>query len=322
MPITTQGGTGRKDNTMNDAPGTAATDGIGAPPSSGPARSVQRRAALLAALVGACALAYGLMLARFDLLDRPVEIELGQALGGRGIALYLQPIQVDPVNASMLMRISMAPGTVQGEAAAAVADRNLLLRIRRSRQVEQVTVGAGQPLPEVVFDFNLKDGDVRDYPLDRYGATMALAVSERGADGAETPLPIHVTVWEGLLGFSVSGQPAPAQGPEAVGLSLEIRRTRAVSIFGIAIYGAMVVMAGCALLIGSLVFVGIRRIEVTFAGALGAIIFALPALRAALPGAPPLGVRGDVLFFFWAEFGALVALCLFVAAWARRGAQP
>jgi hypothetical protein len=77
----------------------------------------------------------------------------------------------------------------------------------------------------------------------------------------------------------------------------------------------------CALIIGSLVFVGIRRIEVTLIGALGAIIFALPALRNALPGAPPLGVRADI-FTFLAELGAVIALCLFIAAWARGGAPP
>jgi hypothetical protein len=84
----------------------------------------------------------------------------------------------------------------------------------------------------------------------------------------------------------------------------------------------MAVLAACALLIGSLIFIGIRRIEATFAGALGAIIFALPALRAAMPGMPPLGIRADVLTFFWAELGAIVALCLFVAAWVRGGARP
>jgi hypothetical protein len=129
-------------------------------------------------------------------------------------------------------------------------------------------------------------------------------------------------LWEGLLGFSVKGLPVAAQEPETIGLSLEIQRTGAVSIFGIAIYAAMVILAGCAFVIGSLVFIGIRRIEVTFAGALGAIIFALPALRTALPGSPPLGVRGDLLMFFWAEIGAIIALCLFVAAWVRRGARP
>ena len=82
----------------------------------------------------------------------------------------------------------------------------------------------------------------------------------------------------------------------------------------------MIVMTFCALILGSLVFLGVRRIEVTLVGALGAMIFALPALRNALPGAPPLGVRADMLIFFWAELGAIIALCLFVAAWARRDA--
>jgi hypothetical protein len=81
-------------------------------------------------------------------------------------------------------------------------------------------------------------------------------------------------------------------------------------------------MMFCALIIGGLVFVGVRRIEVTLVGALGAMIFALPALRNSMPGAPPLGVRADILFFFWAELGAIIALCLFMAAWARQGARP
>src|SRR6185295_12453506 len=121
----------------------------------------------------------------------------------------------DPVNSSMLMRISMVPRAVQGGAAAAIADRDLLLTIRRTRQVELVTVDKGHPLPEVVFDFDLNEGDVRDYPLDRYRATMTLAVSERGADNARTPLPIHVPMWEGLLGFSVRGQATPGEAAEA-----------------------------------------------------------------------------------------------------------
>jgi hypothetical protein len=60
--------------------------------------------------------------------------------------------------------------------------------------------------------------------------------------------------------------------------------------------------------------------DVGLAGTLGAMIFALPALRNALPGAPPFGVRGDLLIFFWAELAAIIALSLIVGAWAHRGA--
>jgi hypothetical protein len=79
---------------------------------------------------------------------------------------------------------------------------------------------------------------------------------------------------------------------------------------------------GAVLTISSLVFLGVRRIEVTLIGVLGAMIFALPALRNALSGARPLGVRADILIFFWAELGAVIALCLFISAWARQGSLP
>ncbi|MGA6979750.1 MAG: DUF4436 family protein, partial [Pseudolabrys sp.] len=102
------------------------------------------------------------------------------------------------------------------------------------------------------------------------------------------------------------------QQPDELQLQFAISRTGAVSFFGLAIYSAMLVMMVCALTISSLVFLGVRRIEVTLIGALGAMIFALPALRNALPGARPLGVRADILIFFWAELGAVIALCLFI----------
>ncbi|MFY9817677.1 MAG: DUF4436 family protein, partial [Pseudolabrys sp.] len=112
------------------------------------------------------------------------------------------------------------------------------------------------------------------------------------------------------------------QQPDELQLQFAISRTGAVSFFGLAIYSAMLVMMVCALTISSLVFLGVRRIEVTLIGALGAMIFALPALRNALPGARPLGVRADILIFFWAELGAVIALCLFISAWARQGSLP
>lgn len=262
---------------------------------------------------------YGIVLAQFDLSKRPDEAELGAPVGNARVNLYLQPIQIDAVNDSMQVRISIVPPS---GAASTIADRDFLLNIQRSNQVEHVQVRASQPLPEVTFDFDLNEGNIRDYPLDRYVSVMTFTAGERTPDGTERSLPIHVTAWEGVLGFDVKAQSMATPRPDELQIQFAVRRTGATSFFGIAIYGAMVVMAFCALIIGTLVFVRVRRIEVTLVGALGAMIFALPALRNALPGTPPLGVRADIFVFFWAELAAIMALCLFIAAWAREGARP
>jgi hypothetical protein len=274
---------------------------------------------MLAALLIGCAIVYGTILARFDLSRKPSEAELGAPAGKARVALYVQPIQIDAVNESMQVRISVVP---LSDAKVTIADRDFLLTIQRGGQVEHVQIQAGQLLPEITFGFDLHEGDVRDYPLDRYVSLMTLAASERAQDGNEESLPIHVTAWEGVLGFDVKAKSIFSQRSEELQLQFAVSRTGAVSFFGVAMYGAMLVMMLCALIIGSLVFVGIRRIEVALIGALGAVIFALPALRNALPGAPPLGVRADIFIFFWAELGAVIALCLFIAAWARQGAPP
>jgi hypothetical protein len=141
---------------------------------------------------------------------------------------------------------------------------------------------------------------------------MTMAANESTQDGADRSLPIHVTAWEGVLGFDVRAKSIATQRSDELQLQFAVSRTGAASFFGLAIYAAMLVMMVCALIIGSLVFIGIRQIEATLVSALGAIIFALPAVRNALPGAPPLGVRADILIFFWAELGAIIALCLFI----------
>lgn len=278
-----------------------------------------RRSLILTALLIGCAIVYGTILAQFDFSKGPEEVELGAPAGTARVALYVQPIQIDAVNESMQVRVSIMPLSV---VKVTIADRDFLLTIQRGGQVEHVQIRAGQPLPEVASSLDLHEGDVRDYPLDRYMSSMTLAASERAQDGTDHPLPIHVTAWEGVLGFDVKAKSISSQQSDELQLQFAVARTGAVSFFGAAMYGAMLVTMLCALTIGSLVFVGIRRIEVALIGALGAMIFALPALRNALPGAPPLGIRADTFIFFWAELGVVIALCLFIAAWTRHGASP
>jgi hypothetical protein len=82
------------------------------------------------------------------------------------------------------------------------------------------------------------------------------------------------------------------------------------------------VLGCCALVVGILTFTDVRQAEATLIGALAAIIFALPVLRNALPGSPPLGVEADMWVFLWAEIAAVLALALLVFKWAKTGPRP
>jgi Domain of unknown function (DUF4436) len=286
---------------------------------SGPRLSqLARRGLSAAALVFLCALAFGVALTRFEVSDAPREIDLGAAANEAVARVYVQPVAIDPVNDSIEFRFNVLPGGSRD--GSATADRNLLLIIEHDKQIDTILSQANQPFPEATFAVDLQDGSVRDYPFDTYRVVMRLSYGEPGQ--ARLSLPLQITTWEGLLGFQVRAEPFEGRKDGVVPLAFTIRRSGATAFFGMALYGAMAVMALCALTIGMLLYMGVRKIEATFVGALGAMVFALPALRNALPGTPPLGVRADIIIFFWAELAVIVALCMFVVAWTRRGTPP
>lgn len=180
---------------MDDPSSTPAVEESGKdnPPAT-PSSLLVRPAVWLAVLAIGCAVTYAFLLAHFDLWRQPNETDFGVPSKDARVWLYLQPLQVDPVNDSLRTRISVVPDPLLADPET-IADRDYLLRIRRGKQVEHVAVRANQPLPEVVFDIDLDGGDIRDYPLDQYLATIALSASEQVQDGKERSLPVHVTTW-------------------------------------------------------------------------------------------------------------------------------
>ena len=65
-----------------------------------------------------------------------------------------------------------------------------------------------------------------------------------------------------------------------------------------------------------------RRIEPALIGWGAALLFALPALRNAMPGAPPIGAWIDILVFLWVIVIAVISYLVVVSTWVRKSAPP
>ena len=278
------------------------------------------RLALLTALLMLAATAYMLLLRGSPTGDLPPERTLASPAAGRDRAsIYLEVVGVDAIRDAMQVRVSLEPPS-GADGSFPLPDRDVTLVLAHDRGGERIQVKAGQPSPVVSVELNLDGGDVTSYPFDAYHADLWIRGTVAGVT-TPTPLPIDLTVWERALGYRLHTE-IGVGGPGGERLTIGVRRSRAVVLFALVAYAAMFILACGALTIGLLVAFRVRRAEPTLVGALGAIVFALPALRNALPADAPLGVSADVLVFLWAEVAAVLALALLVATWARTGPRP
>jgi hypothetical protein len=263
---------------------------------------------------------YVTLLHYFHVSETPAERDLGaKSAVGPIPQIYIQPISIDALNAAMQMRVSFAPsGTRYGERLAPT-ERRLRLVMTHDNAVEEINVEPNDRPKTGSFEIDLNGGSVADYPLDSYHADLRIQLFEEAipAVDAAKPLAAKVTVWEGALGYHLRSAEHAGSTPGEVKLSIEIRRGGAFILFALAAYAAMVVLGSCALAIGLITFVDARRAEATLIGAIAAITFAMPVLRNALPGAPPLGVRADMFVFLWTEVAAVIGIALITFDWAR-----
>jgi hypothetical protein len=285
---------------------------------------MRRRAALAIAFVVA-------VFGYFALLRHSQEWDLaGERAFGRlgpdeaGARVYVEPLAINAAGDSMQVRVSVVSGGAGAESPSSVSDRDFSLLLGHDEAVERIEVHARRPAPVTTVDLDLRDGDVSDYPLDSYRAGLWIrgVAAPRSPEAAAESMPLQVTVWERVLGFRVRTRELPNAVSGESNLVFEIHRGFVVTFFVLAAYAAMALLGLGALTVGTLVFLGVRKPEATLMGALAGMVFALPTLRNALPGAAPLGVSADIFVFLWAELLAVCAITLLIFTWARAGPKP
>lgn len=245
--------------------------------------------------------------------------------GDDGVALVLAPRTFSPQDNSLTALVSVSPGPALLDGERHLL-RDLVIELNPVLGESNFTIDAGTtPSPlSVVLP---ADGDVQDYPFDRYQVLMVATVSTRDGDGALTPVPARAGVIGDLIGWNLSALEVDDVGSlwSDEGLALtgtQVARAGSTVAISLLILTLMIVLAVLGLLVARSVASKRRRIEATMASWFGAMLFALVPLRGFLPGAPPLGSWIDILIVFWVEVALMVALAVFISSWLRLTPRP
>lgn len=248
----------------------------------------------------------------------------GDDLKGMALDVYVEIITIDPPNDNMRLRVSFSPGPgLQGKRIGTLG-HDVTVRTGDGTSAQEIDLHADQPLASQMIDTDLNDGVVQDYPFDRFTAKLSVTAFESppGEEAPGTPIAVRGSLWDGVAGWTARATEEPATSPGGLTLDFSLRRTMAVTFMVSALYVVMMVIALASLTVAGGVFLRLRKLEVTLAGMLATMLFALPVMRYGLPGSPPIGVRADLIVYLWAQISTALSLVLFIGTWARGEPKP
>ena len=167
-----------------------------------------------------------------------------------------------------------------------------------------------------VLEVPLTEGRLVMFPMDQYEGTIHAEASGSATPGAEVER-VPVVVELNPLGQAMQITPQLTRRSESgdTVLRLSLKRLLPVVVFiwFMAIVSAMLSLTVVLVVVS--VLTGRRKPELAMLGWMTALLFALPAVRNSLPGAPPLGAVIDYGSFFWAEALGGVSLMILVGLW-------
>lgn len=169
------------------------------------------------------------------------------------------------------------------------------------------TFDAGTVMEPATVVVDLSGSQLR-YPFDTYDAELAVgAVTGDGDDQEALPLDLELGV--ALDQFTVSAD--AARQDNAATVELQMQRRAAVVIWVLFFMGLVWCIAMGGACVAWFIVVYAKDPPMWAFPFFAAILFALPTLRAGLPGSPPYGSLVDWAAFYWGIAilaGALIAL--------------
>lgn len=287
-----------------------------------PRRARRRPVVVLVVLFGGVLAAYlatCLLVLRDDPL-REATFHAGSAGGEAAVQIYAEVMAVDPVRSAVELRVDFGVGGGRtGLRFPAAPARDMTVEVADGESEQDIALRAGQSTPTETLFVGIGAGRLQAYPFDQYEGQIALNVHD-GVRGDGPTLPFRMLIADSLAAWDIHTRALASPGEQpGIALRFDVRRPLLQRLLAVTLYAAIALMALIAATVATLVVLGVRRVDTTFAATLAAMVFTLPGIRNIMPGAPPFGVSADMLVFLWAEILVILSLGLLVLTWARQG---
>ena len=180
-----------------------------------------------------------------------------------------------------------------------------------------INLAGGEIPPPVQLALDL-DGDLSQYPFDTYSSALTVWLTTVVKEGATVTklsdvVPMRLVISARQHDWVTTSSRNDAGADDgSIAVNLNVQRGTATRGFALFELIVMISLAVIAVAITYAALVTDRPLEFSLFVWLGAMLFALPAIRNTMPGIPGVGTILDFAGFFWCLIA--VAACLITAA--------
>jgi len=273
-----------------------------------------RRPVVVAIALGAVVAIVAVAASAVFVSQRSVTEELVPAspVPGADLRIELSITSIDPVLGEA--RVRLLPVVLDQERMeSGIVREGFRILVNATGGENSHTFAPGQPVQAIEYSVALAGSSVYRYPLDRYDASLViLAADGTGPEG--DPLTVEYSLTSSVLPFALDADALDAADCPFGGC-IALEASRPASTVGYALWFVILVWGLALAGLGVILLVARRGVELPLwvFGYLVGVLFALPPLRASLPGSPPPGGLVDFVAFYWAV--AVVGLTLLGLVW-------
>ena len=235
------------------------------------------------------------------------------------VHVEMRVVEADPAKRTLqaLMRPLSETAEYEGDNVGELSEPLLLQVFSSGRPPSSFAFPADSTVDEVAVDLELTRGS-SFFPLDRPVADFRLSLETE--EGGE-PVPTNVELRNESETWVLDA--AASRGQEGT-VQVEIEARRDSLSIGLTVFNLMAIVLTTLIavsVIGRSVI--LRDVEFSQVVWLSATLVAFPALRSAMPGAPPIGTTIDYLFFFpcMCIIAAALLTTAVMLAWRERPSQ-
>ncbi len=279
--------------------------------------AVPRRRAVVVA-VGALVVLYAGLLVLYAVSGRTQGVGAGAQPPPGGVRIDITVEAIEGSTDRLTIGVDLEPDAALVSETGLTLARQVTVVVDPSAGSRAVVFPAGQ-IPALNRVDLILDGDIRNWPLDRYGVALVVFASAGSSPDTDV-LPSVVRIGRSVPGWRTTVNAQANDLPPGVQqFDITVRRSGDTLAFAALLLAVLVALPTTALLVSGRTFWGHRPVQPTFMSWMAAMLFATIPIRNFLPGNPPPGSWVDAVIVLWVIIGLVAALGLYVAAWWREG---